>query len=605
MAGTPAPPSVTPDAAATLPAATAVAPSHEAGDGRHYLLVFEGDSSQLFDLPRSGEIVVGRGDGADLQLAEAGVSRRHVKLVLDGADARLVDLGSQNGTHINGGRCTGERPLASGDVIAIGGVTLVFHASGRFARARAPVSTVELRARAEEEIDRALRYHRSLALFVVALGEDVVDRPRVAHALARHMRLIDLAAWGAGEELWLLVPEADREGTAETARRLLAVLAPVTPKARVGFAVCPHDGCDVDTLLASARGAARAEAPGPVHAAADDFRTFEVGAQRVVAAEPAVLRLYALVERLAASTLPVLIHGETGSGKELVSSALHHWSPRKAGPLVVVNCAAIPENLLESELFGHERGAFSGALTQKPGLFETASGGTAVLDEVGELPLSLQAKLLRVLETGQLTRLGDVKPRAIDIRVVAATNRDLAEECRQGRFRQDLFFRLSGATLWLPPLRDRQRELLVLGRRFLGEACERHNRAPLELSDGAIQLLSRHGWPGNVRELRHVIDYLAATVPGDLVEPWHLAERLGGSPQSPAPADATLVAAGGAPRFRPIGEEIRELERDRMVAALQATDGNQTRAAELIAMPVRTFFTKIKEYNLRALMRRE
>jgi DNA-binding NtrC family response regulator len=321
-----------------------------------------------------------------------------------------------------------------------------------------------------------------------------------------------------------------------------------------------------------------------------------------------MVRLYALIERLAASDLAVLICGETGTGKELAAAALHHWSTRRDRKFLTLNCAALTETLLESELFGHEKGAFTGAAASKPGLLETAGGGTVLLDEIGELPLTAQAKLLRVLETKRVIRLGDVREREIDIRIVAATNRNLQEEVAAGRFRQDLFFRLGGATVWLPPVRDRKRELPLLSQTFLREACAALNRPAMSLSPGAMQVIATYRWPGNVRELKNVMEYAAATVAEQTVLPWHL-ENIGGPqgmggrpPQAPAHGDAAdptgPLGQAPAPSFRPIDDELREFEKGRMAAALQSTNGNQTRAAELIGMPLRTFVAKMKQYGL-------
>jgi two-component system, NtrC family, response regulator AtoC len=283
---------------------------------------------------------------------------------------------------------------------------------------------------------------------------------------------------------------------------------------------------------------------------------------------------------------------------------------------VSVNCAAIPETLAESELFGHARGAFSGALAAKPGHLEVASGGTLFLDEIGELSPTIQAKLLRVLESGELVRLGEVAPRTVDLRLVAATNRDLEREVLAGRFRADLFFRLGAARLELLPLRERPRDLSVLAQALLRDTCVRLGRAPLQLSIGAALALFRHDWPGNVRELRHVVEYAAAAAPDGAteLEIWHLPQVLAvaarqardaGPASAPAAPSAEpsspMAAPSDAPqRFRPIADEVRELERARMIAALRSSDGRQHRAAELIEMPLRTFVTKLKRYAITA-----
>jgi DNA-binding NtrC family response regulator len=271
------------------------------------------------------------------------------------------------------------------------------------------------------------------------------------------------------------------------------------------------------------------------------------------------------------------------------------------------------ESLVESELFGHERGAFSGAIAAKPGLLEIAHGGTIFLDEVGELALGIQAKLLRAVESRRVMRVGGVREHEIDFRLVTATNRDLEAEVRAGRFRRDLLYRLAVATVEIPPLRERPREIEILARAFLADACRRAGRSPLSLSEAAMQRLEAHAWPGNVRELRNAMLLVAATVIGERIEPGDLrlagaAREPGGSAtdsarersDAPRASDARLdaaAAAAGAPA-RPIAEEIEQLEARRMAEALAACGGVQIRAAALIGMPLRTFSTKAKQYGL-------
>lgn len=350
--------------------------------------------------------------------------------------------------------------------------------------------------------------------------------------------------------------------------------------------------------MLSATNDSAAGAPGGPIGADDRIASSAGGAERMIIADPAMTRLYALVERLAPADIPVLISGETGCGKELVAIAVHERSRRAARQLVSVNCAALHDALVESELFGHDKGAFSGASTARAGLIEAASGSTLFLDEVGELTLTIQAKLLRVLEAKCITRIGETREREVDVRIVAATNRDLEADVRTGGFRRDLYFRLSAATLHLPPLRERPSELPLLSSAFLDESCRRNHRAGMRLSDDALALLRSYAWPGNVRELKNLMQYVAAAVPGEVVLPEHITERLGVQPPASQTAHAAVATSPAPSRFRPLADEIRDLEIVRIRQALEATHGNQTHAAALLAMPVRTFFMKAKLYGL-------
>ncbi|HEY4158428.1 MAG TPA: sigma 54-interacting transcriptional regulator, partial [Polyangiaceae bacterium] len=257
--------------------------------------------------------------------------------------------------------------------------------------------------------------------------------------------------------------------------------------------------------------------------------------ERIVVDDPAMRELHEQLARAAESQISVLLLGETGVGKEVVAQALHRLSPRARGPFVTLNCAALLDSVLESELFGHERGSFTGALQARPGLFEAASGGSIFLDEVGELSPSVQPKLLRVLEERKVLRVGARTPRDVDVRVIAATNRDLDEAVSAGTFREDLYFRLNTMTLVIPPLRERRSELAPLARLFLRRACLQVERAAPDLSPATLQVFERYAWPGNVRELRNAIERAVVLCRGALIEPDHLPHKL-------------RDAAGGAPR---------------------------------------------------------
>ncbi len=564
------------------------------GPSRRYLMVFDGTSASLFSLPQSGCVIVGRGHDAQLQLADPAASRRHAQLDCGPDAVTLLDLGSHNGTFVNGERLAGPRLLASRDVLTLCDATLVFHCDGGGTRQRPLLDLPRLQERLEEEIERSLHSGGPLSLVCLDLGPVLPDPARVASALLGTLRLMDVAALH-GSELLVLLPDVGEDEAATTAADLLRALQAAFAEARGGLCCCFRDGCDADTLLAGARAAAAGAVAGQVADAGAAARTIEVGGHTLLIADPAMARLYALLERLAGSDLPVVLCGETGCGKELAALALHEGSPRRGQRLVTLNCAALPESLAEAELFGVEKGAFSGAHAARAGLIESAHGGTLFLDEVGELPLLVQAKLLRALETRKVVRLGEVRERPADVRILSATHRRLEDEVAAGRFRQDLLYRLRGALLTLPPLRDRRRELGLLARHFLKEACLRVGREDLSLSPFALQKLHAHQWPGNLRELKNAMNYVASTCMARLVEPWHLPDEVTGQ------AGPLALAAQGDPvptPLRPLEEEIRELERTRIAEALRRAGGVQTRAAELLSMPLRTFSGKIRLYGL-------
>ena len=303
-------------------------------------------------------------------------------------------------------------------------------------------------------------------------------------------------------------------------------------------------------------------------------------------------RLYREVQRVADTDATVLIQGESGSGKELAARALHTLSPRAGGPFVAVNCAAIPENLFESELFGAEKGAYSGADRTRQGQFAAASGGTLFLDEVGELPLAVQPKLLRVLQDKRVTPVGSVESRAIDVRIVAATNRDLAEEARQGRYREDLYYRLAVVPVEVPPLRGRREDVPILVEHFAERAARRHGRVRPRFTSAVMRALLDHPWPGNARELANTVERLVL-----------LAEDAeGGAEARFADLPPAFHQAGeGASGFSlpPEGLVWDAHERDALRQALDLARGNKSRAAKLLGMPYKAFLYRLEKHGVR------
>lgn len=571
---------------------------------RFYLLVVTQETSSIHHLPQAGTILIGRVPEAGIQLHGTAVSRKHASIAIEEGEVRITDLGSSNGTCVNGHRIQGVQPLVSGDAISIGDIMLVLNsAAGRRSAAGRPAASLEeLRRRLKEEIERSRRYQRPLSLLALHFVAPPQDRAAVLAALASKLPQLHLSSWSTDAELLIMAPDLASEQGIALAAQLVASLPEGTPEIGAGLACCPADGCDADTLLTASRAAAEAARPSSVMAAQHTATRLQMADRTVLIADPAMMRIYELIRRIAVSDLQVLICGETGVGKENAAFAVHHHSRRSDGPFVAINCAAIPESLVESELFGHEKGAFSGAISSKLGLLESAHGGTVFLDEVGELPLAVQAKLLRALEARCISRVGALRDREIDIRVVAATNRDLEEEVTAGRFRKDLYFRLLAATVILPPLRERPREISLLARTFLADACQRLQRQPATLSAEALQVLSCYGWPGNVRELKNTMDYVAAATQESVVLPHHLPERISGQ-QPVATASATApdrpgAAPEGPSTFRPLPEEIRELEVRRLTQALEAAGGVKARAANLIGMPIRTFADRLKHHGI-------
>jgi two-component system, NtrC family, response regulator AtoC len=298
-------------------------------------------------------------------------------------------------------------------------------------------------------------------------------------------------------------------------------------------------------------------------------------------------RIERLVGLVADSVLPVLLLGETGVGKGTLATRIHERSSRAARPFVQLNCAAVPEGLLESELFGHERGAFTGATQAKPGILESANGGTVFLDEVGEIPRPTQAKLLHVLEQGKVQRLGSVRPVAIDVRFLSATNRDLDALVASGQFRRDLYYRLAGVPVHVPPLRERRGEIPEMARAFVEEACARTpERVPL-ISEAALRRLCAHDWPGNIRELRNVVMRAALLSGGSCIEREHL--LLDVAPPAPEPG------LDGAKR---LAAEVRATERQRIAEALDRFGGHQGKAADYLGISRRTLSNKLDELGL-------
>lgn len=588
--------------------------------GASYLVFFGDDSAKLLPLPARGSRLLGSSPEADITIDDESIAQNHALIEIDDDGATIRAVAAS--TFVNDEPVRDVCEIRSGDVVRLGDVLLSFHGTVPKTRARGMLTVEQMRRRVTEETERLLRYGRPVAfLMVLAEPEDSRQESELLEAASKAVRVVDVVAWDGRRELWALFPE-----TSDTARipaqRVLDKIRAVVPDARAGLALCPFDGVDAEGLIAGARAAAKEAKRGSLLPVAEADHTMAIGSLEIVAADPLMRSLFELIRRIAASEIPVLIMGETGAGKEIVAQAVHAWSRRKDKRMVSINCAAVPETLLESELFGHDKGAFTGATTAKAGLFEEASGGTVFLDEIGECSPRTQAELLRVLETKRFCRVGSLREREANVRIVAATNRPLEQEIAAGRFRQDLYFRLNTATLMVPPLRDRPLDVPVLARAFLEAGCKREGREPMRITSAAMQRIVLHDWPGNVREIRNLMDFLSATVQTSSIEgkdlpptvaakaaPWMLpkdeepqpaaAAKPTPTPRPPsAPAPTPSDKPEEPPQFRNLYEEIQELEKTRIQQALEATGGVRNRAAELIGIPLRTLVTKIKVYDL-------
>src|SRR5712671_2610119 len=311
---------------------------------------------------------------------------------------------------------------------------------------------------------------------------------------------------------------------------------------------------------------------------------------RLVGSSPKMLEIFHLVEMVAPSTASVLITGASGTGKELVARTIHDMSPRRGKPFVPINCAAIPETLIESEIFGHEKGAFTGALERRTGCFELAEGGTLLLDEIGEMPVATQAKLLRVLEDRKLRRLGSKVETTVDVRVLAATNKVPEEAVARGELRNDLYYRLNVFNIHMPPLREHKEDVPELVQRLLGEMSEKHGRKVAVVSEAVLNLFHNYSWPGNVRELRNTLERAVIVCDGAVIETRHLPPGFGQTTVRTSPEDPDAVRLG-------VGTTVEEAERLLILKTLAATSNNKTRAAEILGISLKTLHNKLKEYG--------
>lgn len=572
---------------------------------RARLVVLGPSGGQTHALPQHGGVTLGRSTEATITVDDPLVSRVHLELsVTEGGECiRVRDLGSSNGTRVRGETVRPDAPrvIDAGDFVEFGNCTLVIQVPAEDVARRRRFNHGYFELRLEEECQRTRDQGGEFAVVRLQFAPGA-DAELVERRISRCLGPADLVAVSMPGEYELLA-FACSPGQAEELRdRLETALSDAVQDLRVGTACLPRDAQAPDELLALADPAADA-----AEAAAS------VGPGDMVLVDPAMRRLYQLVDRVAPSDLSVLILGETGSGKEVLARALHDRSNRAEGPFVPLNCGAFPLELLESELFGHEKGAFTGAHREKLGLLEQGSGGTVFLDELGEMPLPTQVKFLRVIEDRTVRRVGGLNPIAIDVRFVAATHRNLEQAVREGRFREDLYYRLSGMVMHVPPLRERVSEIEVLAHAFAEAARGRQGwSGRADISKRAMMLLHGYAWPGNLRELKNVMERAVVLAQGARVDEEHLpvdkltasvifSEPHAESPRVKPGADAETLAeapAPGASGSKELFSELEELERQRIVEALARNAGNQTRTAKDLGISRKVLMNRLDRYGI-------
>jgi two-component system, NtrC family, response regulator AtoC len=589
-------------------------PGPDGGAGGLCLMVSADGRFRTHPLPERGVVSLGRSSGNAIRIEHPSVSRRHALLHV-GATIEIEDLDSANGVRVQDRSVAPKTraPVHIGETVELGEVMVVVRRAPGAVRPRRLWPHGYFEGRVEEQCARAERSRETFA--VLRLGVEAAPAGAAEGAFAETLRSLDVLALYAPGEYEVMLVDTGADEAELMSRRLQSLLERSGARVRIGLAAYPRDATTPEALIARACDAVRGIVAGEPAAEATQ-----------PGLSPTMRTLRRLTEQVAASDLSVLILGETGAGKEVLAERVHRLSPRAGGPFVKLHCAAFSESLLESELFGHEKGAFTGAHAVKPGLLETAQGGTVLLDEIGELPLQTQVKLLRVLEERKVLRIGALTPRSIDVRFIAATNRDLDAEVARGTFRLDLYYRLNGVTLVIPPLRERADELELLAYTFAEQACRRANRPTVELTPEALQRLHAYSWPGNIRELRNTIERAVLLCGRGAIGVEHLpTEKMAATLPAPSPrAIAAMAEPLGEPpppssfddpetthRFaRPpevggggggagaLAQQVEAFERQRILETLERCGGNQTRAARELGISRGKLIARLEDYGI-------
>ncbi len=576
------------------------------------------DATVVRTLAAGDSVVVGRDRPADVVVADPSLSRSHARFSFDGDRVFVVDLASKNGTRKNGEAVVGDVgvSVSVGDDILVGNVVAAVHvARGGEKRASAGIESHQRLVEClRDEVDRARFFKRSAALLAISSASD-------SHVggfttdVQKQLRGVDRVALYSPQVLEVLLPELSIDDARTVAKAIVAARDDL----RVAVVGYPGGGDNAERMLDAAQEALKVakSTATRVYVVAPEPRVVDAH-DALLALTPEMRRLSETIDRLARTSVTVLIQGETGVGKEVVAQALHARGVRADKPIISVNCGSLSKHLIESTLFGHVKGAFTGADKDKKGVFESADGGTVFLDEVGELPEEAQRTLLRVLEVKKLSRVGAAEREiGVDVRVIAATHRDLEEMIRGGGFREDLFYRLNTVTLEVPPLRRRREEIAPLARRFLQRADE---EARLDgFDDDALAVLAAWDWPGNVRELRNAVERAVVLADGRRITVADLPDALRRSlererlsvdesdtrrmplspPPPPPPSAATTTTTMTTMTKTPqepadLRSQLRTAEAQLIIDALERCGGVQSKAAQLLKVAPRTFSHRMR-----------
>lgn len=574
--------------ALTVTASESIDPGPKGGELRAFGVVYDDDRSSVADFPFGRELILGRSRSASITVSDPQVSREHVAIRWTGGKLLVRDLGSHNGTRLNGLTIDGETIAGTGDEVQFGNVRVVLTVTSCVLESQRRLLThADFARRLADEVARSRSHDRPSVLIMIKLDASQEAITAGLEAIASALREVDvIGTYGRGE-FEVLMPEAEGAFARKQAHKWIErSLEKAGAAGHAGLASVAQG--DAEEVFEQARRALRIALEGAERVVIGG-RDPNPRYGELVVVDPAMQEVFELVDKVARNDLTVLILGETGAGKEVVAEAIHRRSRRNVGPFICVNVAALSPTLIESELFGHERGAFTGAMTEKEGYFEAARGGTLLLDEIGELPIQLQAKLLRILEHKTVTRIGGTNQVDIDVRILAATNREVTSLVSQGRFREDLYFRLNAVTIEVPPLRERPADIVPLAERFAEDISMDLKRATPVLSPEARFELQKAPWPGNVRQLRNVIERAIVLCEGDIV----------GAACVPSAPTAAADEKSGDSSGTKLKSQVDSFERQRILEALEHSGWNKARAASELGISRRTLFYKLQKLGLR------